>query len=233
MKEEVALPPVKIDQFEGPFDLLLELARAHKIDLSHISLIAITDSFFNYVRTVTLPASTQADFLVVASTLLLLKVHRLLPELTEIEEEEIKDLSDRVRIYELYRVQALALREQWGRAMLLPGPERLALNLPAPFPALTQHELAQHFQAVVERMQPPLAPQRHLRKHYRTLRECISLLSTRIQRYRRLIFQNEMRGEPVQVTAVSFLAVLEMARAQQVRLHQEQPFAPLQIDLRS
>src|SRR5690242_10489911 len=97
---------IKVEQFEGPYDLLLELIQQQKLDISTISLQAITDSFLIYVKGGEIAPETQADFLVVAATLLLLKIKRALPTLEPAEEEEISQLTDRVRIYQLYRVQA-------------------------------------------------------------------------------------------------------------------------------
>ena len=81
-------PNIKLDNFEGPFDLLLELARANKVDLTKISLSKITDSFLQYINNHKLPDIIQADFAIVAATLLLLKLKLLLPSLTPEEEEE-------------------------------------------------------------------------------------------------------------------------------------------------
>lgn len=223
------LPEVKLDQFEGPFDLLIELARAHKIDLTQVSLKDIAESFLNYIRSEKIAPSLQADFLVVGSTLLLLKVHQLLPDLTPEEETEINELTDRVRIYTLYRAQAHELKASWGTRMLLPAPERLRLDVSAAYPDISVDTLAQAFTHVIAKIKPPIDPDRHLRFRHRSLKECVEILSARIAQVQELLFQDELRGSSAQVAAVSFLAILEMTRSQQVTLQQAKPLESLLV----
>ena len=83
---------VHLDNFDGPFDLLLQLISRHKLDITEISLSIVTDEFIAFIRA--LEASGEGwrldqatEFLVIAATLLDLKAARLLPS-GEIEDEE-------------------------------------------------------------------------------------------------------------------------------------------------
>ena len=83
---------VHLDNFDGPFDLLLQLISRHKLDITEVSLSLVTDEFISFIRA--LEASGEGwrldqatEFLVIAATLLDLKAARLLPS-GEIEDEE-------------------------------------------------------------------------------------------------------------------------------------------------
>ena len=83
---------VHLDNFDGPFDLLLQLISRHKLDITEVSLSLVTDEFITFIRA--LEASGEGwkldqatEFLVIAATLLDLKAARLLPS-GEIEDEE-------------------------------------------------------------------------------------------------------------------------------------------------
>lgn len=229
------LPLVTIENFEGPFDLLLELARQHKVNLAKVSLRAITDDFLRYISEQALPVSLQGDFLVVAATLMLIKIRQLLPQLTPAEEQEITALTDRVRIYQLYRQKALYLAQKWGVTQLYPahfwaGISRNALGtLQFIPPNITAQNLGQLFQAVTQALPKPPQPRAHLTVRGRTLQEWLRLFSQRMEQVKQLIFQEAMRGASKQDTAVSFLALLEMARKQEVTLSQDSTFSHLII----
>src|SRR3954447_12313975 len=80
---------VRLDNFEGPFDLLLSLIVKHKLDVTEVALSQVTDEFIAHIKS----AGTDWDleqtssFLLVASTLLDLKAARLLPQ-GDVEDEE-------------------------------------------------------------------------------------------------------------------------------------------------
>ena len=168
------LPSVKLEHFEGPFDLLIDLARKQKLDLSEVSLKQITDDFLGYMNERDIPAEAQGDFLVVASTLLLLKVRHLLPSLLPEEEEEVHELADRLRVYQLYRERAERLQEGWGSRRLLPGgfwkegrevPEVLML------PEIQLPDIVGTMERLIDLLPKPVHPRAHLTARGRTLQE--------------------------------------------------------------
>ncbi|MEX2055002.1 MAG: segregation/condensation protein A [Candidatus Andersenbacteria bacterium] len=224
-----SLPLVRLENFEGPFDLLIELARDQQIDLSNISIGELTDSFFTYLEQVEIPASLKADFTVVASTLLLLKLRQLLPTLLPEEETEIASLTDRLRIYQYYREQAIGIKQQWGITPLLPGPVKLSTAASHVYPDLTTAYLEVVMQNCLDRIRRPLNKTRHLRPRGKTLQECLTLVTDRLAKLNAMIFQQEFKDEEPRTTAVSFLAVLELARQQHVDLQQTAPLEQLHI----
>ena len=97
----------KLDAFEGPLDLLLQLIEKDKVDIYDIPISSITDQYLNYVAKMSEEdLGTLSDFLVMASTLLDIKARMLLPKETDEEGEEIDpraELARRLQEYKEYK----------------------------------------------------------------------------------------------------------------------------------
>ena len=91
----------KLEQFEGPLDLLLRMIEEEKMDVTQVALSKVTDQFIQYLTGVEEKQPEElADFLVVASKLLLIKSRVLLPQV--VLEEDGSDLEKQLRIYKEY-----------------------------------------------------------------------------------------------------------------------------------
>src|SRR5919107_3016870 len=124
---------VDLDGFEGPLDLLLDLARARKVDLSRISILGLAEQFTAYLRELRArQLHVAAEYLVMAAWLAYLKSQLLLPpaerELADAE-AVAEDLGERLRRLEALRQAAAGLQE---RPRL--GAERFARGLPEAVP---------------------------------------------------------------------------------------------------
>ncbi len=116
---------IKIAQFEGPLDLLLRLIEEQKLEITQISLAAVTEHFLQYMRTqTTLSPQELADWLAVAAKLLVIKSKALLPALAlpQEEQEEAINLTWQLYQYKRFKEAARALRkleardmQSWGR----------------------------------------------------------------------------------------------------------------------
>ncbi len=115
---------VKLEQFAGPVEKLLELIEGKKMEITELNLAAITADFLDYVNNLKkteektrIDPRFLADFIVVASQLLLIKSRVLLPELklTEEEEGEIKDLENRLRFYQQFKPAMNCLKDLWNK----------------------------------------------------------------------------------------------------------------------
>lgn len=97
---------VRTSNFEGPLDLLLSLIEKRKLLINDISLSKVANDYIDYVKSVgNFPLDMTANFILIASTLLLIKSKSLLPTLTLSEEEEgsIEDLENRLKIYKKFK----------------------------------------------------------------------------------------------------------------------------------
>ncbi|MDP3057125.1 MAG: segregation/condensation protein A [bacterium] len=97
---------VKLEQFEGPLDLLLELIQKEKLEITLISLAKVTNSYLGHLKgNLDISSDNLSDFLVVAARLILIKSKALLPilELTPEEEDSIADLEARLALYKKFK----------------------------------------------------------------------------------------------------------------------------------
>lgn len=97
---------VKTDIFSGPLDLLLHLIEKRKLLINEVSLAKITDDYINHIKKIgSISISNESHFVLIASTLLLIKSKSLLPTigLTEEEEQSIEELERRLKIYKLIK----------------------------------------------------------------------------------------------------------------------------------
>src|ERR1035437_6794426 len=93
---------IKTEIFEGPLDLLLSLIEKRKLLINDIALSKVADDYIMYLQNQeNFPMKDTADFLVIASTLLLIKSRSLLPgmEISEEEQYDINELEARLKIY--------------------------------------------------------------------------------------------------------------------------------------
>src|SRR5580704_3834103 len=121
------LPPVALEAFEGPLDLLLHLIREHKIDIADIPIVQVTDYYLAYLKSLeAMNLSIAGEFLVMAATLLEIKSRMLLPKPPKEEEPEGDDGEDprealvrRLQDYQRYKAfcETLALWEDERRQL--------------------------------------------------------------------------------------------------------------------
>lgn len=107
---------IKIDNFEGPFDLLCYLIDKNKMDIFDIKLDEVTAQYIKYLEQMEeYNIEITSEFLVMASTLIYLKSKRLLPKLEPEQEEEIseEELARRIMVYKLYKDYSIVLKERY------------------------------------------------------------------------------------------------------------------------
>ncbi|MCH5252511.1 MAG: segregation/condensation protein A [Lachnospiraceae bacterium] len=108
--------PVKLDNFEGPLDLLLHLIEKNKVDIYDIPIVLITEQYLEYVSNMdTKDMDIMSEFLVMAATLVRIKSKMLLPkEETEEEEEEDprQELVERLLEYKMYKYASFELKDR-------------------------------------------------------------------------------------------------------------------------
>src|SRR3989338_3281969 len=128
---------IATEAYSGPLEALLNLIEERKLPISQINLAEVTDAYLAYVEKLPeLPLGETAQFILVASTLLLIKSRTLLPTLTlsDDERESVQELERRLACYALIRKAARALRREWGRQPRIfakRAPETLSVFSPA------------------------------------------------------------------------------------------------------
>lgn len=223
---------VRIEQFEGPLDLLLELIESAKLDISSVSLGAVTEQYLTaLVSAEGLSTDELADFLVVAARLLLLKSRTLLPGLTEGAEEALA-LEAQLTLYRRFVEASRLLRRRMGRRHTLFPREHPLVPGPAFLPprTVTTGSLAAVFRHFLAHVPPPVRITPDIVRRTVSLQEKIQhirvLLTARGQlNFRDLLAAASSRTEII----VTFLALLELVKQRHVAIAQNALFDEIEL----
>src|SRR3989338_6889053 len=118
---------IKLVGFEGPFGLLLDLVEKRKLFINDVSLAAVTEDYLAYMNKLGgLGTADISSFVLVASTLILIKSKSLLPnlDLTSEEEGDIRSLEERLRLYEIFTKLGVNIKNNFGRKIIFAPQER-------------------------------------------------------------------------------------------------------------
>jgi segregation and condensation protein A len=232
--EQSKMHQFRLPEFEGPLDLLLQLIEHRELDITRVSLAAVTDQFLDVIsRPGNIELSQLADYLIIAAKLILIKSRMLLPqpETPEAEEENVgDDLVRQLREYKMFKRVAAFLRERVRQG--LRAYPRLA---PPPRPKPTTFRLE------------GVSPDDLARALMRALRVRPALpqgtltvpLSVSIDQEIHKILDVTARQSSVQFTRlleraqtrieiiVTFLAILELIKRLQIRAQQDRLFGEI------
>jgi segregation and condensation protein A len=112
---------LKLDRFEGPYTKLLDLIESRKLSITEISLVDVADDYIAYIKTLDQKNIVDiSQFIVVASTLMLMKAKSLLPGVvyTEEEEKQVHDLEYKLELYALLTSGGSKIRSLYGKRVL-------------------------------------------------------------------------------------------------------------------
>lgn len=220
--------------FEGPLETLLNLIEERKLSISDISLAEVTDAYLAYVEKLPeLPLGETAQFILVASTLLLIKSRALLPslELSAEERESVEELERRLARYALVRKTAKLLRSVWGTRPLplaKRAPEGPAVFSPAESSIPVIRAAAQKLLAILPK---PEVLAKVVVAPVLALEEVISRLQQRLTKALRTRFSELTKSTDKNETIVYFLATLELVRSGSISVTQERLFSDITLEL--
>ncbi|MFE6490860.1 segregation and condensation protein A [Streptomyces sp. NPDC057748] len=234
---------VRLANFEGPFDLLLQLIAKHKLDVTEVALSKVTDEFMAHIRAMgpDWDLDQTTEFLVVAATLLDLKAARLLPA-AEVEDEadlallEARDLLfARLLQYRAYKRIADILSERLAsEGRRFPRTVGLEPHHAELLPEVVISIGAQGFAALaVKAMQPRPEPQvyvDHIHAPLVSVREQARIVVARLREAGEISFRTLTEDAPDTLTVVArFLALLELYREKAVALDQDEALGELMV----
>jgi len=232
---------IRIQQFSGPLEKLLELIESRALSIAEISLAEVTADFLEYLKKNrdAIPPDTVADFLVVAAKLVLIKSRVLLPslELTEEEERDIKDLEAHLLIYREFAARsggaAVNIRKLWergARAFSRPLFASLeASNFFYPSHNLKLENLRGALNNLIISLRELVPQTSVIKTAIVTLEEKIEELVKRCREAVRHTFQNLSKDRPRGEIVVMFLAVLHLFREKIIEVEQHAQFGDIMI----
>jgi segregation and condensation protein A len=222
---------VKTHVFEGPLDLLLDLVSKRKLFVNDVSLAQVTDDFIQYIsEREEYSLSESAEFILVASTLMLIKSRSLLPSLTltEEEEESIHDLEDRLTLYAKVKDLAAGLKGQFGKRIIFEKtPNKNNIIIFSPDSKTDTANLLLALQGVIDALPKKEVLSKVVVRKVISLEEMIEKLAARISTASSLKFTDfhgtggELTQEKKVSIIVGFLAMLELVKRGAIRVTQE------------
>ncbi len=228
---------IKIQDFEGPLDLLMHLIEKDKVDIYDIPIVDIAEQYITYLNAMKeFDMDVASDFLVMAATLLQIKSRMLLPKPPVESEEEQEDprqmLVDMLVEYRKIRIQAKMLTESLATAL---GYHQ---RKPMQFPDIRKKIKPLTFEDLLESLNGLLTRQDHEpalieRQRFNVqdkMKKIIDLLeeNNHSLEFSALITNNVSRSEII----ASFLAILELMRLNRITIRQARPFSTIFIFLR-
>lgn len=232
---------VQLENFEGPFDLLLGLISKHKLDITEVALSKITDDFIAHVKTLGGDLEATSQFLLVAATLLDLKTARLLPQGDVEDEEDLALLEARDLLFarllqykafkEVAALFAGRLEAEAHRHPRVVALEpRFAQLLPEVVISVSVYELAAIAARALAPKPEPVLGLAHLHAPAVSVREQGHLVVDRLRRDGALTFRSLTSDAPDTMTKVArFLALLELFREGVLAFEQATPLGDLHI----
>lgn len=225
---------IKLKNFEGPLDLLLRLIADEEMDITEVSLSAITEQFFSYLDELEKGRDDKlSDFLVVAAKLVYLKSRKILPYLYPEEEKDKQDLTDQLKLYKKFVDASKKIEELWnspavsyGRVESPVKSEEFAMPLNA-----TAADLKKAMDFLLRRLKPPRPlPQVDLESAI-TVKQVIDRIYSFVKKGKKLSFEKILADAKNRTEViVSFLAVLELARDRKIKVSQSSLFGNITLN---
>lgn len=234
---------VSLSNFDGPFDLLLSLISSHEVEITEISLSRVTDEFIGYLRALDDPAELDqaSEFLVVAATLLDMKVASLLPQGELVDAEAVAALEARDLLFaRLLQYRAFKQASTWFAERLqaedrrhvrqVPIEEKYRARIPPLRWTLSPDDFAALALLAMTPREIPVVGLDHLHAPLVSIREQAAIVVTLLRGVSSLTFREVVAGvaEPGVIVA-RFLSVLELYRHAAISFEQLEPLGELTL----
>lgn len=223
---------VKLETFDGPLHVLLELIQASHLPITEVSLGAVTEKYLEYMNRQEVPPDELADFLVVATKLLLLKSQAILP--IEVEpEEDPSTLALQLRLYKEFVDASRTLEERFDSAAWSferATPDIVKLDLSEVVTNLSAGDLREAFAGLLKRLEPFFKLQTAALERVVSVKERLREIHDAILSRAKMTFRQIASGGKSKMdVVVSFLALLELVKQRAVQVVQSGVFDEIEI----
>lgn len=232
---------VKIDAFEGPLDLLLHLIKESKVDIWDIKIVDITDQYLNYIQAMeNLNLNVASEYLVMASELIEMKSKMLLPRVADNEEVEEEDprevLIKRLVEYQKYKDMTKNFKELESirHEFYTKAPENLKEYVEEEMVVsndVTLDDLMLAFQKFLERKKASQPLSTTVTKKEITVEERRKSIRSILRKKGKVDFFELFEVVTKEYVVVTFLAILEMARKNELTIYQENDFEQIIVEV--
>ncbi|MFH0755254.1 MAG: ScpA family protein [bacterium] len=226
---------IKTEIFEGPLDLLLSLIEKRKLFINDISLAKVADDFIIHLQNREMSSIKDiSDFLIIASTLLLIKSRSLIPSLNLSEEEKIdmRDLELKLKIYKKIKELSVYIKNNFGKQIIFFPNVRKFEPIFSPSSEINKENISKAIFEVIKNLPKfEVKPKVKLIKVI-SLEEMINSLTKRVQASLKMSFKDFSgigKADKINVI-VSFLAMLELVKQGIIEVNQREKFEDIQME---
>lgn len=226
---------IELEKFSGPLDLLLSLIQEQKLDISQVSLAKVTDQYLAYLDThKDLPAHDLADFLTVATKLLVIKSKSLLPQMADEEEDSAEQLEAQLKMYKDYLEASKKIEEILSANNQTFTRERLPIEFRPKFsppPNLIATDLRSIFEEILKRIEYITKLPEKIMERAVSLKEMVDGIRTTLSKMQKMSFK-EMMGEAKckADVVVCFMALLELIKSGEAAVSQSGIFDEIEVE---
>lgn len=225
----------QLDKFSGPLDLLLQLIEQEELDISQVSLAKVTDQYLAYLDSrPDLPTDELADFLMIATKLLVIKSKVLLPQLADEEEDSAEQLEAQLRMYKEYLEASKKIEQMIFRNNFLFTRERAILDFRpvfSPPPGLGGADLGKVFEEIIKRVGYVTALPQKIMERAVSLREMVDGIRGALAQAAKISFKEVIKtARNKHEVVVCFMALLELIRSGEAAVNQAGVFDEIQVE---
>jgi len=225
----------KLEKFEGPLDLMLQLIEASDLDVTEVSIAKVAEQFMQYLQSVEEKNPEElADFLVVAAKLLLIKSRALLPNLSFDNEEDGINLEDQLRMYKKYYEASKVVERILAEKKVLFSRDKIPLDIEVVFnpPSyLNSEKLKKIFLEVLKGIEPIIKLPKKSMLRAISIKEKIESIRNKIMTVLQMNFNDLLLGSKDKTDViVTFLGVLELVKQRVVVVKQDSMFEEIVIE---
>lgn len=221
-------------QYTGPYDMLLQLVHQQDISISEVSLSAVTEQFLSYIDALEEKEPTEvADFLTVATKLLLLKSSLLLPTFQLAVEDDEVSLTDRLKLYEQFIHASTLIEDRWlDGGVLLTHQELVVPKVSFSWPeSLMVEDLCDTMKRMVHAAAPPKQLPRTQIDRTVSLKQTIQRLRSVLKKGTKTSFWQHADKASKTSVIIHFLALLELTKLGTVVPEQTHHFTDITLDV--
>ncbi len=224
---------IKTNDFEGPFEKLLELIETKKLSINDVSLSKITDEYINFVKENELKLGDTTKFIWVASVLILLKSKSLLPKLifNQEDEEDIDELKKRLKVLSEFRKAGKNIQKLFGKNIAYKKKYKRNIEIKfRPDEKINFKNILLSLDSLLARQEiEEKLPEQKVQKQ-KSLKEITEEISRKIERYVRISFQELVLSADKKEISASFISILELFRNGFVDLNQREDFGEIMVE---
>lgn len=224
---------VQLEKFQGPLDVLLQLIEEQQLPISEISLAAVTQQFLRYIKTLqNISPDLLADFLTVASKLIVIKSKSLIPTLEEeLEEDEATDLTEQLIQFKKYKEVAKYLQALESKRKIMYFGEGNAHITASFFPdvSVTVSRLHAAMQSLARSLEDITSIPKQVVREIISIKDKIRDLQETLSRKLEFKLFETLKSSSKTEKIVTFLAILELIKERILTVEQEMLFSDITI----